>query len=46
MLNEWSDRAQPRRPRRFIASGEFWLGAFSSLVMLGLGVGFAGWLLD
>jgi hypothetical protein len=39
MLNEWSDRRRPRR-KPSIASGEFWLGVFSTVVALGLVVGF------
>jgi hypothetical protein len=45
MLREWSDRRPPRPHRPFIASGEFWLGVFSTFVLLGLGVGFASWML-
>jgi hypothetical protein len=39
MLNEWSDRPPPRPPRPFVASGEFWLGVFTTFVILGFGLG-------
>ncbi len=45
MLNDWSDRVPPRPPRPFVASGAFWLGVLTVLVILGLGIGFAGWAL-
>ncbi len=41
MLSEWSDRPPPRPRKPFLASGEFWLGVASTLVGLGLLVGFA-----
>ena len=41
MLNERSDRVARRR-KRVMASREFWLGAISTLVALGLMVGFLG----
>lgn len=40
MLNEWSDRPPPRRPKPFLASGEFWLGITATLIGLALLVGF------
>jgi hypothetical protein len=43
MLNEWSDR-DPKPPKRGVfGSSEFWLGVFSTIVMLAILVGsFAG----
>jgi hypothetical protein len=41
MLNEWSDRPEPKPRRPFIASGEFWLGVVATLLGLTLIVGLA-----
>ena len=44
MLNEWSDRA-PEPRKRWIASGQFWLGVLAAFVGLALAVQFGSWFL-
>jgi hypothetical protein len=39
MLNEWSDRVPPERPRRFDRRGAFWLGVSTVGVCGGLLLG-------
>ncbi|MEI9850100.1 MAG: hypothetical protein WDN24_03610 [Sphingomonas sp.] len=40
MLREWSDREPPPKRRRFFGSGEFLLGAASTLIGLLIVLGF------
>lgn len=42
MLNDWSDRSKSRK-RGLLATGEFWLGATTTLIGLALLIGFLSW---